>query len=608
MNIEDYGFIGDMHAGALVGRDGSIDWLCWPRFDADACFAALLGSESNGRWLIQPAAGEWHAEQKYRADSLVLETVFETADGTMAVIDCMPVNASHRQIIRIVEGRRGTVTCVMKLVVRFDNGLSVPWVQRIDGVLRAIAGPNAVSLVTDVPTRGENLSTVADFTVTAGEQKILILAWHPSHEPTPQLGDALELLASTERSWRAWARQCTYRGPHREAVMRSLITLKALTFAPTGGIVAALTTSLPEALGGVRNWDYRYCWLRDATLTLYSLMEAGYTEEAAAWINWLLRAVAGDPAQLQIMYGAAGERSLPELEIKHLAGYEGARPVRKGNAAVDQFQLDVYGEVMDAMHQARRLGLVLHEQAWHLERHLVDYVAANWMRPDLGIWEMRGPSRHFTHSKVMAWVALDRAIRSVEAFGLAGDVVAWRNLRDVIHADVCEKGFNATRGVFTQFYGSDALDAALLQIPLVGFLPADDARVTRTIEAIATELMENGLIRRYHPQESAYVDGLPPGEGTFLPCSFWLVDCYCLLGRKAEAEKLFNQLLAIRSPLGLLAEEYEPRLQRQLGNYPQAFSHVGLVNSALNLARRLGPASERSATDEAPSEASRPPQ
>lgn len=596
MLIEDYGFIGDLHSGALVGRDGSIDWLCWPRFDADACFAALLGTEANGCWRIQPADPNWRSTQRYREDSLVLETTFTSDAGEFVLVDCMPVNAAQRQIVRIVEGRRGRVDCAMKLVVRFDNGFSVPWVQRVDGSLRAIAGPNALSLVTDVPTRGENLSTVAEFSVSAGERKVFVLAWHPSHEPTPRLENPLELVATTDRAWRAWAQQCTYRGPHREAVMRSLIALKALTFAPTGGIVAALTTSLPEALGGVRNWDYRYCWLRDATLTLFSLMDAGYTEEAAAWINWLLRAVAGDPAQLQIMYGTAGERSLPELEIKHLAGYEGAKPVRKGNAAVDQFQLDVYGEVMDAMHQARRLGLVLHEQAWHLERHLVDYVAANWTRPDLGIWEMRGPSRHFTHSKVMAWVAVDRAIRSVEQFGLSGDLAGWRNLRDAILADVCEKGFNAERGVFVQFYGSDALDASLLQIPLVGFLPADDPRVERTIDAIASGLMENGLIRRYHPQESAYVDGLPPGEGTFLPCSFWLVDCYCLLGRRAEAEKLFAQLLAIRSPLGLLAEEYEPRLQRQLGNYPQAFSHVGLVNAALNLARRFGPADQRSST------------
>jgi GH15 family glucan-1,4-alpha-glucosidase len=599
MKIEDYGFIGDMHSGALVGRNGSIDWLCWPRYDSDACFAALLGNESNGCWRIQPVGENWRSEQRYREDSLVLETIFSSDEGEFALIDCMPVNAAQRQVIRIVEGRRGRVACAMKLVVRFDNGFSVPWVQQVDGTLRAIAGPNALSLVTAVPTRGENLSTVAEFTIAAGEQQAFVLAWHPSHEPTPSLENPLELVAATDRAWRNWARQCTYRGPHREAVVRSLMALKGLTFAPTGGIVAALTTSLPEALGGVRNWDYRFCWLRDATLTLYSLMEAGYTEEAAAWINWLLRAVAGDPAQLQIMYGAAGERSLPELEIRHLAGYEGAKPVRKGNAAVDQFQLDVYGEVMDAMHQARRLGLVLHEQAWHLERHLVDYVAANWTRPDLGIWEMRGPSRHFTHSKIMAWVAVDRAIRSVEEFGLEGDVARWRHLRDAIHADVCEKGYHAERGVFTQFYGSDALDASLLQIPLVGFLPAHDPRVERTIDAIASGLMENGLIRRYHPQESAYVDGLPPGEGTFLPCSFWLVDCYCLLGRQSAAEQLFDQLLAIRSPLGLLAEEYEPRLRRQLGNYPQAFSHVGLVNAALNLARRFGPADQRAATTEA---------
>lgn len=596
MKIEHYGFVGDMHTGALVGRNGSIDWLCWPRFDSDACFAALLGQEGNGFWQFRPEVAEWQSHQRYREDTLVLETIFTTADAEVAVIDFMPVGAHERQLVRIVEGRRGRLPMKMSLVVRFDYGLSVPWVVRVDGLLRAIAGPNALSLRSEIETHGENLSTAAEFTISAGEQRAFTLAWHPSHGEAPRMQDPRMLLEQTEQFWRDWTKCCTYRGPHRDAVVRSLITLKGLTFAPTGGIIAALTTSLPEALGGVRNWDYRYCWLRDATLTLFSFMEAGYTQEAGAWVDWLLRAVAGDPAQLQIMYGAAGERSLPELEIKHLTGYENSKPVRRGNAAVDQFQLDVYGEVMDAMHQARRLGITLHEQAWHLQRHLVDYVACNWTRPDEGIWEMRGPSRHFTHSKVMAWVAVDRAIRSVEEFGLEGDVAAWRRLRDAIHADVCDKGYHAGRGVFTQFYGTDALDAALLQIPLVGFLPAKDPRVERTIDAIAADLMENGLIHRYHPIESAYVDGLPPGEGTFLPCSFWLVDCLCLLDRREEAEQLFARLLAIRSELGLLAEEYEPRLARQLGNYPQAFTHVGLVNSAQNLARRFGPAEQRSST------------
>lgn len=596
MKIEHYGFVGDMHTGALVGRNGSIDWLCWPRFDSDACFAALLGQEGNGFWQFRPEVAEWQSRQRYREDTLVLETIFTTADAEVAVIDFMPVGAHERQLVRIVEGRRGRLPMKMSLVVRFDYGLSVPWVVRVDGLLRAIAGPNALSLRSEIETHGENLSTAAEFTISAGEQRAFTLAWHPSHGEAPRMQDPRMLLEQTEQFWRDWTKCCTYRGPHRDAVVRSLITLKGLTFAPTGGIIAALTTSLPEALGGVRNWDYRYCWLRDATLTLFSFMEAGYTQEAGAWVDWLLRAVAGDPAQLQIMYGAAGERSLPELEIKHLTGYENSKPVRRGNAAVDQFQLDVYGEVMDAMHQARRLGITLHEQAWHLQRHLVDYVACNWTRPDEGIWEMRGPSRHFTHSKVMAWVAVDRAIRSVEEFGLEGDVAAWRRLRDAIHADVCDKGYHPVRGVFTQFYGTDALDAALLQIPLVGFLPAKDPRVERTIDAIAADLMENGLIHRYHPIESAYVDGLPPGEGTFLPCSFWLVDCLCLLDRREEAEQLFSRLLAIRSELGLLAEEYEPRLARQLGNYPQAFTHVGLVNSAQNLARRFGPAEQRSST------------
>jgi GH15 family glucan-1,4-alpha-glucosidase len=597
LNIEDYGFIGDLHTGALVGRNGSIDWLCLPRFDSDACFAALLGAESHGCWRLSPAGEGWRSTQRYRPNSLVLETEFETATGAVLLTDFMPPLSPRREIIRIVRGLRGHVDLAMRLVVRFDYGWTVPWVRRIDGILRAVAGPNALSLFGDVETHGENLSTVAEFRLAAGESRTFALIWHPSHEPAPKPDNPQTLLATTDAWWSSWAERCTYRGRHREAVVRSLVTLKALTYAPSGGVIAALTTSLPEQLGGVRNWDYRYCWLRDATLTLYSLMSAGYTEEAAAWIEWLLRAVAGDPAQLQIMYGAAGERSLPELELKHLPGYENSRPVRRGNAAVDQFQLDVYGEVMDAMHQARRLGIQLSQPAWALQRHLVDYVAKNWSRTDEGIWEMRGPSRHFTHSKVMAWVALDRAVRAVEEFGLDGDVATWRQLREMIHADVCEKGVHPTRGVFVQYYGADALDASLLQIPLVGFLPATDPRVERTIDAIATDLMENGLIHRYHPVGSAYVDGLPPGEGTFLPCSFWLVDCLCLLGREDEARELFDRLLAIRSPLGLLAEEYEPRLRRQLGNYPQAFTHVGLINSAQNLARHgAKPADARAST------------
>lgn len=602
MNIEDYGFIGDLHTGALVGRNGSIDWLCLPRFDSDACFAAVLGTESHGCWRIHPPDEGWRSRQFYLPDSLALVTEFETPSGVATVTDFMPVQCTHRQIIRIVRGERGVVDFCLKLVIRFDYGLTIPWVRRMDGGLRAVAGPNALSLFTDVETRGENLSTVGEFRVAAGETRTFVLAWHPSHEASPKLENPLSLLATTDAWWRAWAQRCTYRGRYREAVVRSLITLKALTYAPSGGIVAALTTSLPEHLGGVRNWDYRYCWLRDATLTLYALMSAGYTEEAAAWIEWLLRAVAGDPAQLQIMYGAAGERSLPELEIKHLPGYESSKPVRRGNAAVDQFQLDVYGEVMDAMHQARRLGIELSPFAWALQRHLVDYVAKNWTRTDEGIWEMRGPSRHFTHSKVMAWVALDRAIRSVEEFNLEGDVATWRQLRETIHAEVCQKGVHPTRGVFVQYYGAEALDAALLQIPLVGFLPANDPRVERTIDAIAQGLMADGLIHRYHPEGSAYIDGLPPGEGTFLPCSFWLVDCLCLLGRENEARELFENLLVIRGPLGLLAEEYEPRLKRQLGNYPQAFTHVGLVNSAQNLARHgAKPADVRAATTSNPS-------
>ena len=596
MNLECYGFIGDMHTCALVGLDGSIDWLCLPRADSNAVFAKLLGEEKNGCWKIAPAEPVVRASHAYRKDTLILETEFETATGVVRVTDCMPPDGSNRDILRIVEGVRGEVDMTMRLIIRMDYGRTIPWVKHAsDGGVIAVAGPDALILRTPVATRGEDLSTVARFTARPGEKQTFVLTWVPSHLPAPEPIDPLKALENTERYWTEWSSRCTYQGEWRDAVVRSLITLKGLTFAPTGGILAAATTSLPEFIGGVRNWDYRFCWLRDATFTLYSFMEAGYTEEAAAWSDWLLRAVAGDPAQLQIMYGAAGERSLPEFELTHLSGYENSRPVRVGNAAAAQFQLDVYGEVLDAMHLARKVGLNPGADSWSLQRHLVDFVVRNWSDADEGIWEIRGPRRHFTHSKIMAWVALDRAVKAVEQFGLSGDVELWRTTRQAIHDDVCAKGFHPQVGAFTQYYGSELLDASVLMMPLVGFLPATDPRVVSTVEAIQRELEIDGFVYRYHPTKSVAVDGLPPGEGAFLPCSFWLVDCLYLMGRKKEARQFFERLLSLRNDLGLLAEEYDPRLKRLVGNYPQAFSHIGLINTAQNISRHyVGPAEHRS--------------
>lgn len=595
MKIEDYALIGDQHTAALVGRDGSIDWLCLPRFDGPACFASLLGHPGNGHWKIAPPSANT-VQRHYRGDSLVLETVFTTSSGSVRVIDCMPVDQMHRTLLRRVEGLSGEVMMHLELVVRFDYGLTIPWVRHLqrEGIC-ALAGPQAVTVRSSVPLHGEGLTTVADFVVRPGQSETFALMGHGSLEPPPLAPDAEAAILATERYWSGWAARCTYRGPWEGPVRRSLLTLKALTSAATGGIVAAATTSLPEFLGGVRNWDYRYCWLRDATFTLYSFMSAGFVEEAKAWSDWLLRAAAGDPAQLQIMYGLAGERSLVELELPHLAGYEGSKPVRVGNEAAKQFQLDVYGEVMDAMHYARSVGIKSDSVSWRLQRHLVHFVAGHWREPDEGIWEVRGPRRHFTHSKVMAWVAMDRAVKAVTLFGLEGEPELWSRIRDKIHADVCERGFNTRRGVFTQHYDTEDLDASLLMLPLVGFLPASDPRVLATIEAIAHELTVNGLVRRYRTQVDGELDGLPAGEGTFLPCSFWLVDCLHLLGRHNEAQAFFERLLALRSDLGLYAEEYEPRLGRQLGNYPQAFTHVGMINSALNLSpRTVSPAEARS--------------
>ncbi|MGE0445630.1 MAG: glycoside hydrolase family 15 protein [Vicinamibacterales bacterium] len=591
LRIEDYGLIGDTHTAALVGRDGSIDWLCLPAFDSGACFAALLGEPKHGRWLLAPAGELRAARRRYRPHTLILETEFDTADGTVRLIDFMPPRDGALDLIRIVEGVSGDVPMQMELVMRFDYGWVVPWMRRIDGHLKAIAGPDALAIYTPIETYGRDLTTRAEFRVKAGERVPFTLVWHPSHEPSPRPPDPEEALADTEHWWQSWCDHCQYEGPWREQVLRSLITLKALTYAPTGGIVAAPTTSLPEKLGGVRNWDYRYCWLRDATFTLYAMMIGGYLQEAATWRAWLLRTVAGEPSSLKIMYGMRGERRLTEMELPWLPGYESSRPVRVGNQAADQRQLDVYGEVIDALHHARRLGLETDADAWRLEQALLEYLEQIWREPDEGIWEVRGPRRQFTHSKVMAWVAFDRAVKAVEKHRLEGPVDRWRQLRDQVHADVCHHGYNSGRNTFTQYYGSTELDASLLMIPLVGFLPATDERMVGTVRAIEQDLMADGFVHRYRTRE--HVDGLPPGEGAFLACTFWLADNYALQGRVDEAQAIFERLLSKCNDLGLLAEEYDEAGGRMLGNYPQAFSHVMLINTARNLTERHGPAEDR---------------
>ncbi len=580
--IEDYALIGDTQTAALVGRDGSIDWLCAPRFDSAACFAALLGEPAQGRWLLAPRkANPDLTRRRYHPGTLVLETTFVTPDGSVRVLDFMSPRDGKLEVVRIVEGIDGEVPMRFELVIRFDYGSILPWVTRLPGGrLRAIAGADALVLDAAVAPHGEGFTTVADFVVRPKRRLPFVLTWYPSNERAPAPIDAEAALAATLAWWREWSGRCRYRGPWQEEVQASLVTLKALTYAPTGAVVAAATTSLPERPGGVRNWDYRYCWLRDATFTLYALHLAGYASEAAAWRDWLLRAVAGDPGKLQIMYGVAGERRLPEIEIDWLPGYEGSRPVRTGNAAVRQLQLDVYGEVMDALYQTHRAGLPSDATAWRLQAALLDFLERSWAGPDEGLWEVRGPRQHFTHSKVMAWVAFDRAIKSVESRRLPGPVDRWRRLRDQIHAEVCAHGFDPRQGAFTQAYGSSHLDASLLLIPQVGFLPADDPRVVGTVAAIERELLRDGFVLRY---PHAGQDGLPPGEGVFLACSFWLADCHALMGRMDDAKALFGRLLALRNDVGLLAEEYDPVLRRQLGNFPQAFSHVGLINTAFNL-------------------------
>jgi GH15 family glucan-1,4-alpha-glucosidase len=594
LRIEDYALIGDSQTAALVGRDGSIDWLCLPRFDSPACFAALLGRPEHGRWLIAPAGAVRRTSRQYLGHSLVLATEFETEGGTARVVDCMPPRDRQADVVRIVEGVRGEVEMRMELVVRFDYGSIVPWVRNVDGVLRAIAGPDAVSLATPVATEGRDLTTQATFTVRAGERVPFLLVWHPSHEPLDGPIDALAAVEDTRRWWEEWCGRCTTGGPWHEQVIRSLMTLKALTYAPTGGLVAAATTSLPERIGGVRNWDYRYCWLRDASFTLYALMSCGYHEEALAWRNWLLRAVAGDPNDLQIMYGPSGERRLIELQLDWLPGYEGSRPVRTGNAAVRQFQLDVYGEVIDTLHLTRVVGMDDDPAAWELERHLISHLEQVWREPDEGIWEVRGPRRQFTHSKLMAWVAFDRGVKAVEEFGRRGPVDTWRRLRAEIHDEICREGYDPVRNTFTQAYGSEELDASLLTMPHLGFLPIGDPRIVGTIEAIERGLLWHGLVQRYTMKASTEdVDGLPPGEGAFLLCSFWLADCYAAMGRRDDATRLFERLIGCGNDLGLLSEEYDPEARRMLGNFPQAFSHVGLINTALRLARETEPVRQR---------------
>ncbi|MFI1508433.1 glycoside hydrolase family 15 protein [Streptomyces sp. NPDC020597] len=584
--IEDYALIGDEQTAALVGMDGSVDWLCLPRFDSGACFARLLGSEENGHWRIAPqGVTDACTRRGYRPDTLVLDTEWETADGAIRVTDLMPQRDQAPDVVRVVEGLRGRVTVHSTLRLRFDYGWVVPWMRRADGHHVAVAGPDAVWFRSEpgVRTWGEDFTTHSEFTLAEGESVAFVLTWHPSHESRPTLVDPYEALATSVDDWRRWSARCRYTGPHRDAVVRSLITLKALTFQPTGGIVAALTTSLPEEPGGVRNWDYRFCWLRDSTLTLGALLAAGYDEEAEAWRNWLLRAVAGDPADLQIMYGLSGERRLPECELPWLAGYEGSTPVRIGNGAVQQLQLDVYGEVMDSLSLARTSGMSPRPHMWSLQCALMNWLSDNWRQPDEGLWEVRGGRRQFVHSKVMVWVAADRAVRALEAYPeLSGDLDGWRALRDEVHREVCEKGYDPRRNTFTQYYGSADLDAALLLVPRVGFLPPDDPRVVGTVDAIRAELGHDGLLRRYST-EGATVDGLPGDEGAFLACSFWLADALHLTGRTKEARELFERLVGLANDVGLLAEEYDPVAGRHLGNFPQAFSHIGLVNTALAL-------------------------
>lgn len=596
--IEDYGLIGDCETAALVGRDGSIDWLCWPAFDSDACFAALLGTGKHGRWLIAPADEIKHTSRRYWDNTLILETRFETDNGTVAVIDFMPPRGNASDVVRLVRGLSGRVKLRMELVIRFGFGADIPWVKKNpDGSgLLAICGQDMTVLRTPVEIRGEDLTTVADFEVGAGETVPFVLTYGPSHLPVPEPVDPARALQDTEQFWTEWCSRCSYDGGNRDLVMRSLITLKALTYGPTGGIIAAPTTSLPEKLGGARNWDYRFCWLRDATFTLLALMNSGYTEEASAWHHWLLRAAAGAPANMQIMYGIMGQRRLLEWEAGWLPGYEGAQPVRVGNAAHAQLQLDVYGELIDAFHQSRMAKLELDEGSWALECTVLEHLAEEWDRPDHGIWERRGAAKHYVFSKVMTWVAFDRGIKSAETFGFKAPLETWRRLRDTIHRDVCEKGFDHERNSFVESYGSNLLDASILLLPSVGFLPASDPRVRGTLEAVEKHLMRDGFVLRHDPREIS--DEKQPIEGAFLACTLWLADAYVLAGDIAKAQVLFDRVIAVANDLGLLAEEFDSGVGRQTGNFPQALTHIALINTAHNLsdARKASekPAMQRS--------------
>ena len=582
--IEEYAMIGDCHTAALISRHGSIDWLCLPYFDSAACFAALLGTAENGHWSISPTMPIRSCDRKYRDGSLILETEFETEGGRAKLIDCMNRRNGIPELVRVVVGTKGRIQMKTELVIRFDYGSVIPWVRRIDGGISAIAGPDTIRLNADIPLHGENMKTEAEFSIEEGQTVSFDLTWYPSHEQEPGLVDVKEAIQTTEDWWRAWSDQCKYQGKWRDAVLRSLITLKGLTFLPTGGIVAAPTTSLPERLGGVRNWDYRFCWVRDATLTLQALINAGYLEEAREWREWLLRAVAGSPSQLNILYGLHGERRLTELPLPWLAGYANSSPVRIGNAAYMQYQLDIFGEVANTLFIARSAGLGPAKHARHeIALAMLEFLEGGWEQPDEGIWEMRGPRRHFVHSKIMAWVAVDRLIKSAQRGWFTTEISRWQKLREKIHEQVCRCGFDTELNSFVQYYGSKHLDASILQMPLLGFLPPEDPRVKGTVQAIETHLLRNGFVGRY--TQDSEVDGLPHGEATFLPCSFWLADNYELQGRHEEAVQMFERLLEARNDLGLLSEEYDPDAGRQLGNFPQAFSHVGLVNTAFNLSR-----------------------
>jgi GH15 family glucan-1,4-alpha-glucosidase len=599
LRIEDYALIGDCETAALVGRDGSIDWLCLPRFDSDSCFANLLGSEDNGFWRLAPNK-HLEVERGYQPGTLILETTFTADGGRVRVTDFMPPKSDHSRIVRIVEGLEGRVEMQCELAVRFEYGNTVPWVSRLDdGALSMVAGASMLVLRTDVRLKGRGMRTVGDFAISRGERRSFVLTYRVSYQSEPAAIDPFHLLEQASRFWRDWSGQCEEAGPYSTAVSRSLITLKALTFRPSGGIVAAATTSLPEQIGGPRNWDYRFCWLRDATLTLLTLMGAGYYDEALAWRDWLLRAVAGSPDQLQIMYGVSGERRLTEWEVPWLCGYENSKPVRIGNAAHSQLQLDVYGELMDALYQARRGGLPENKRAWAIQCALLAHLEKIWREPDEGIWEVRGGRKQFTYSKIMAWVAFDRAIKSAEEFGMRAPVSDWKAIRDTIHGDVCQHGYDRERACFVQIYGEPQLDASLLLIPAVGFLPPGDARVVSTIEAIERELVKDGFVQRYDTTSTK--DGMPPGEGMFLACSFWLADAYHLIGRDADAKALFERLLSLCNDVGLLSEEYDVGRHRLVGNFPQAFSHMALVNTAHNLTHHDKPSEKRGGKKAVPS-------